>query len=71
MVKRNQLNEKNTLLDVSELAELISMSAGGNCENHRFFQLQSGEMMQIHSNLNEQDYLYLLKGEVKIDAWRY
>ncbi len=56
------------MIETSDLAGMIFSDTNEHDKTNRLFRLQAGEMMQVRSNIDEQDYLYLLKGEVKVSC---
>ena len=57
----------NFMMDNSDLAGMIFSNANGLDRKNRLFRLQQGESINIRTNIEEQDYLYLLRGEAVIE----
>ena len=61
------MKSTNFMLETSSLPSLI-FSDNHPCDNdNRLFRLQAGESIHIRSNIDEHNFLYVLKGKVKID----
>ncbi len=58
------------MMETSDLPGIIFSKGVKDDERNRLFKLQAGESVKVRSNLDEANYLYLLKGEARVDLDR-
>ncbi|MDH5355879.1 MAG: cyclic nucleotide-binding domain-containing protein [Gammaproteobacteria bacterium] len=56
------------MIETSELPEIFFSSDDIDQRQNRLFKLQAGESIRIRSHIDENNYLYLHKGEVRIET---